>query len=83
MYRIKLTAQAKKELKIIKIIYQEAIDVSLEELKEDPFIGKPLTRELIGKHSYRIGTYRIIYTINKKDQTVYILTIGHRDKVYE
>lgn len=83
MYRIKLTAQARKELKIIKIMYQKAIDVSLEEMKEDPFIGKSLTRELIGKYSYRVGSYRIIYTINKKDQTVYILTIGHRDRVYE
>lgn len=83
MYRIKLAAQARKELRAIKIMYQEAIDAALEEIKEDPFIGKPLTRELIGKYSYRIGIYRIIYTINKKDQIIHILTVGHRAIVYE
>lgn len=83
MYRIKLAAHAKKELKAVKTIYQEAIDAALDEMRENPFIGKSLMRELIGKYSYRIGTYRIIYTINKKDQTIYILTIGHRSIVYE
>lgn len=83
MYRIKLTAQARKELKVVKTIYQEAIAIELEEMKEDPFIGKPLMRELTGKYSYRIGIYRIIYTINKKDKIIYILTMGHRVIVYE
>lgn len=83
MYQIKLAAQAKKELKTIKTMYQEAIDAAFEEMKEDPFIGKPLTRELIGKYSYRIGIYRIIYKVNQKDQIINILTMGYRSKVYE
>lgn len=83
MYQIKLTGKAKKELKSIKKIYEAAISSALEELKENPFAGKPLTQELTGKYSYKIDTYRIIYKINKKDQRIYIITAGHRSAVYE
>lgn len=83
MYRIELTSQAKKELKIIKRVYQEAIGVALEELKENPFLGKPLVRELTGKFSYKVGAYRIIYQIKEKDKIIQVITAGHRAKVYK
>ncbi len=83
MFKIKLTARAKKELKNISKRHQIFIGRIFEELKDNPTIGKPLTREFIRKYSYRIGVYRIIYKINKKDKIVYILTAGHRGKIYE
>lgn len=52
------------------------------ELKDDPLVGKPLTRELTGKFSLRVGTYRVIYKINRQDKIIYILTAGHRSTVY-
>jgi mRNA interferase RelE/StbE len=82
MYRIKLTARAKKELNTIKIKHQEAIGVAIEELKEDPYAGKPLTRELRGKFSYRVGVFRLIYTVNEKDKIIQVITAGHRAVVY-
>lgn len=82
MYRIKLTARAKKELKKLKKLHLEVIDEILLEIKENPFVGKALTRELTGKFSYRVSTYRIIYLINQKDFIVQVLTIGHRSKIY-
>jgi mRNA-degrading endonuclease RelE of RelBE toxin-antitoxin system len=39
--------------------------------------------ELTGKFSFRVGVYRIIYKVNKKDKVVDILTAGHRATVYE
>lgn len=83
MYRIKLTAQARREFKVVKSIYQEAIVATFEEMKENPFVGKLLARELVGKYSYKIGSYRIIYKINKRDRIIQVLTIGHRSTVYE
>lgn len=82
MYRIKLTAQAKRELQIIKNRYKEAVGVAFEELKENPFLGKPLVRELTGKFSYKVGAYRIIYQIKEKDKIIQVITAGHRAKVY-
>src|SRR4030066_267620 len=51
---------------------------SWKETNEEPFLGKPLTRELTGRFSFRVSVYRIIYKVSKKDRTIDILTIGHR-----
>ncbi|PIV08705.1 hypothetical protein COS52_01315 [Candidatus Roizmanbacteria bacterium CG03_land_8_20_14_0_80_39_12] len=82
MYRIKLTARAKKELKNLKVVYQIAIAAAFEDIKENPFISKPLTRELSGRFSYKMSVFRIIYTVNESDKTVQVLSVGHRSRVY-
>jgi mRNA interferase RelE/StbE len=51
-------------------------------LGTDPFQGKPLKHALKGKYSLRIGIYRIIYSIDRKIITVYVLDVGHRRDVY-
>ncbi len=83
MFQLKLTARAKKELKNISHRHQFALANIFEEIKEDPGIGKPLTRELTGKYSYKVAVYRIIYKVNKKDKIITIITAGHRATVYK
>lgn len=82
MYKLKLTGRAKKELKNLKKTHREAFATVLEELKEDPLTGKLLTRGLTNQYSLRVGLYRLIYRINKKDKIVIVLTAGHRATVY-
>ena len=83
MYRLKLTSRAKKDLKNIKKLYRQALQIAFEELKEDPSIGKPLIRNLTNQYSLRVSVYRILYKIDNGDKTVTILTAGHRGTVYE
>jgi len=83
MYSLRISTRAKKDIKRIPHPHQQAIILSLSEIKEYPFTGKPLTRELTGRFSFRIGVYRIIYRVNKKDKRIDILTAGHRASVYE
>ena len=82
MYRIRLSSEAKSQLKKLKINHKEAIGAVFEDLKEDPYLGKPLGRELSRRYSYRIGVYRIVYKINTKDSIVEIITTGHRSSIY-
>ena len=82
MYTIKITARAKRELKQISKEHSKFLASIFEELKEDPWVGKSLTRELTGRFSYRAGMYRIIYKVNKEDKIVQIITAGHRSTVY-
>lgn len=83
MYRITISPSAKKDLKKInKDRYRRAVSEAIEDLKYDPFVGKPLGRELKRKFSYRIENYRIIYKINKADKIIEILKIRHRARVY-
>ena len=47
MYKLEITATAKIQLKQIEKTYeQNAINNAFREIKEDPFVGKPLSRGL-------------------------------------
>jgi len=83
MYKLRISSRAESEIKKISHPHQKAIILSLVEIKEEPFLGKPLTRELTGRFSFQVGMYRIIYKVNIKDKTIDILSAGHRENVYE
>lgn len=51
-------------------------------LPDDPVLaGKPLRQSLKGHRKLRVGDWRIIYRIDKRD--IIILKIGHRREVYQ
>lgn len=83
MFEIRISSNAEKRIKQIKKIYQTAILSVLAELKYDPFVGKPLSKDLTGRFSYKISSYRIIYNVNKKDKIVNVLSAGHRSTIYK
>ena len=82
MYKIRLSSEAKRQFKELKIGHKDAVSFVINDLRENPYIGKGLGRNLSGRYSYRIGLYRIVYKIIEKDGLVDILTIGHRSIVY-
>lgn len=82
MYKLLISPKAEKGLKRLKIEHQHAVLEALAEISDDPFVGKPLTRELTGRFSLRVGVYRIIYSVDRKDKTVHVFTAGHRSAVY-
>jgi mRNA-degrading endonuclease RelE of RelBE toxin-antitoxin system len=45
-------------------------------------VGKPLRGELVGIHSARRGTYRVLYRINEERREVVVLRIEHRGEAY-
>lgn len=85
MYSIKFSPEASSTYRWLfkhdRVLFDRIYAV-LENLKHDPFSGKPLKWELHGKYSYRVGSYRILYTIVKQQLIVCILDIGHRKEVY-
>jgi len=56
---------------------------AFDEIKDSPYAGKPLTGNLKGKHSYRIGSYRVIYSIEKEVLVIYVIAIKDRKHVYQ
>lgn len=82
MYKIEISPQAKNQLKKLKIKYRLSLSRVIDDLKEDPSLGKPLSRDLLGRYSYRIGVYRIVYRIKVKEKLVEIISAGHRSTIY-
>jgi addiction module RelE/StbE family toxin len=83
MFEVRISPKSEKQIRQIKKIYQTAILSALEDLRNDPFAGKPLSKDLTGRFSYKISSYRIIYKVNKKDKIVNILSAGHRATIYQ
>lgn len=85
MYKILFARDAEKDVKHIfktdRVLF-DRIKMCLNEISLNPAVGKPLKMNLKGKWSYRIGQYRIIYSVEHKDITVYVLDIGHRREIY-
>ncbi len=82
MYSIVVEKQAAKDLAKISSPYYESIVKSLKSLALNP---RPIGyKKLKGRDGYRIrvADYRIIYKVEDKIVTVFILEIGHRKNVY-
>ena len=43
---------------------------------------KPLKGELAGYYRYRVGDYRVVYSIDDEQKQVFVLIIKHRGEVY-
>lgn len=46
-------------------------------------LGKPLKGNFTGLYRYRIGDYRIIYSIERGLKLIRVLSAGHRKEIYK
>jgi len=92
-YEIRISKKA--EVELIKISHSGNKDIVLriiecfEQLSDDPFRPRPgvniIQLESIEPKLYRlrVGTYRIMYTIEKKQRVVNVTMVIHRKKAYK
>jgi mRNA interferase RelE/StbE len=53
-------------------------------LAENPYrLSKPLTNELLGLRTARRGDYRVLFTLDVEEHTLYVHRIEHRSDVYK
>jgi mRNA interferase RelE/StbE len=83
MWTVKISAQASRFYAALQVKEQRRLAAAFDALQQEPRGGKPLKGELKGYWSYRVGVYRVIYTIEASEVVVYVLRIQHRKEVYE
>lgn len=67
-----------------KKVRSRAVDAINERLTVDPVnLGEPLYHSFKGFRRLRVGDYRIMYYTDTTKHEVTIVTIGHRDTIYE
>ncbi len=82
-YSIIIAPQAKKQIECLPLNIKSRIgDVLINVLAKDPFIGKALKAQLKGLFSYRVGDYRIIYSVVKNKLVIQVIKAMHRREVY-
>ncbi|MBI4008662.1 type II toxin-antitoxin system RelE/ParE family toxin [Candidatus Roizmanbacteria bacterium] len=79
--KILFVKSAEKELLHLDKNLGKRILNKISLLKNDPYGN---SQKLKGNKGYRIriGDYRVVYTIDKKKQTILIIKIGHRRDIY-
>ncbi len=82
VYRVVILARANKDLERVPERFKGRVLAAIVALGNDPFLGKKLEGEYAGLWSYRLWPYRILYEIKKREVTVLIVKIGHRQGVY-
>lgn len=81
-YTVELSKNAQKSLVKIDTRYKDKIIAVLFALETNHTLGKRLAGDRNDEYSYRVGTYRIIYTIKQKELIILAIDIGHRKDVY-
>lgn len=80
--RVQLSSKAQKELDKIDDKTALRISQKIYQLEINPY-GLD-SEKLAGGKGYRIriGDYRLVYTLDKNNQTITIIKIGHRREIY-
>ena len=80
--KILFVKSAEKELLRLNKNLGQRIIQKISLLKNDPYGQNSQKLEGGGGYRIRIGDYRIVYTIDKENQTLLIIKIGHRKEIY-
>ncbi len=81
-YKISIRKSAVKELGDVPKKDLQKVVRKIQALSANP--RPPGSQKLSQKEQYRIrqGNYRIVYSVQDKELTIYIVKIGHRKEIY-
>ena len=82
VYKILFRASVEKDFQGIPRKEVEKILHRIEALAENP--RPPGCEKLTGQERYRIrqGNYRVLYSIQDRELTVWVVKVGHRKEIY-
>lgn len=83
-YSVKWHEKAVEDLKSVDKKSAKAIIERIETyLSREPLsLGKPLRRNFKGLYRYRYGKHRIIFAVDREENTIMILRVGKRKEIY-
>lgn len=82
-YKLLYSDTSKQQIRRLHPHLKPHVKTNLEQLSENPYLGKHLERELSGYMSFRTQRYRIIYKIREDEKVIEVHYVGHRKDIYE
>ena len=86
MYRLVLSREAQRIYTTAEVPLARKLARCFARLEIEPRSGnnvKALKGPLEGSFRYRVGDYRVVYSISESTQVVTVITIAHRRDVYD
>jgi len=81
-YQIKWKKSAVKSVSKFPKEIRERIVEKVDELRDSPFVGEPLSGDLKGLRRITIGDYRIIYLVDIDKVIIIVVKVEHRSEIY-
>ena len=81
--RLLYSQASRKQIRSLHPQIKPIVRSHIQKLKENPYIGKSLERELSAYYSFRMKRFRAIYKIDHQNHIVQIHYAGHRKDIYE
>ena len=82
-YQLVYSETSRRQIRKLHPQIKSVVKSKIEKLRENPFSGKWLERELSGYLSMRAKRFRVIYKIRENEEAVEIHYVGHRKDIYE
>jgi mRNA interferase RelE/StbE len=85
-YKVQLSLEAEKVFAKSNKTLAKKLVRCFQTLEENPSFHpniKPLKGNYSGCYRYRVGDYRVVYSIDDEVVLVNIIMIAHRSKIYE
>ena len=81
-YSLKIKQSAFKEIQRLDKADRKQLVEAIDNLTDNPHVGKLLKGEFSGLRRIRSGSFRVIYEINEGEILILVLRVAHRKKVY-
>ena len=82
-YRLMYSKTCRDQIRSPHPHIKPIIKARIQQLKENPFQGKALEKELSGYYSFGTKRFRVIYDVDEQSHVVQIHYVGHRKDIYE
>jgi mRNA interferase RelE/StbE len=82
-YRLLYSQTSRKQIRSLHPRIKPIVKSHIQKLKENPYLGKALEKELSGYYSVRMKRFRVIYKTDHQNHIVQIHYVGHRKDIYE
>jgi mRNA-degrading endonuclease RelE of RelBE toxin-antitoxin system len=82
-YRILYSETSRDQIRSLHPQIKPIVKSHIQKLKENPYVGKALERELYGYYSLSMRRFRVIYKIDHQNHVIQIHYVGHRKDIYE
>ncbi len=82
-YRLLYSRTCRRQIRSLHPQIKPIVKKQIEKLRDNPYLGKALEKELSGYFSLRSRRFRVIYNIEHQKEIVQIHYVGPRRDVYE
>jgi len=85
MYQVILHHRAASFYDRLSEKQKNRLDKAIDRLEDNPLYGKDIKKlrgKLKGKHRLKVGSFRVVYLVNKERNLVIVESIGPRGDIY-